>query len=379
MVIGGSTTSLLSILDNIDYEKYEVDLLLLDEKGELHKNIHQMVNVIKSDTIVKEKTKHEKLMSVPFIHNYLWSIILSKKYSNPLVMHQVRSKHLARYSGKINTQYDVAISFLEFWPTNYVAYKVEADKKIAWLHVDYLGAGLASSIDAKTYKMFDKIVTVSEQCETNLRNVFPHLKDNIICINNILSQNTIRSLSNQEKINISDDKELKIVSVCRISFDHKGLDRGVEALARLKDENMISNNYTWYIIGDGPDKEKLQRLITINNLNDNIKLLGSKQNPHVYVKQMDVFFLPSRYEGMPMAVTEAQMLGVVPCVTNYASAKNQITNGISGIIMENSNEDIYYYLKNIINKTVDIEKMKKNLIENDYSNQNEMYKIYEIL
>ena len=118
---------------------------------------------------------------------------------------------------------------------------------------------------------------------------------------------------------------MKLVTVCRLSIHTKGLDRTILATKRLKEQGY---NFKWIIIDDGEDRELLEEMIEKESLKDRIFLIGQKKNPYPYMKQCDVFVMASRREGKPMAVTEAQILGLPIIVTNYSSAKEQVINGL---------------------------------------------------
>jgi len=280
-------------------------------------------------------------------------------------------------SRKLTQKYDVAIAFLETYACDYVADFVTADKKIFWLHLDYIGAGFEKEFDQKIYRKFEKIVLVSEICRENFIKVFPELADRAVVIENILSTAYMRQKA-AEACNLETDPSyLNLISVCRIDFKHKGLDRGVAALANLKQRGI--SNVRWYIIGNGPDRERLDTLIFHNSLEQNIFLLGAKINPAPYIRQMDCFFLPSRYEGKPMAVTEAMMLGVPPLVTRYASADEQIHCGKNGLIAENNDDAICKALYDLACNRDLLQKMQDDLLTVDLSNSNEMEKIYALI
>lgn len=375
MIIGGSTTSLLSILNNLDYKELNVDLLLLDNTGVLQKSIPKSVNILPST-----KTNLISRYFHPcYIQNYLKSRVLSRYYGSKHIRAQIMSKCLADVSRRSDKKYDVAISFLEFWPYEYIVRKVNATKKVGWIHIDYKAIGVLPNLDKNTFHGLDKIITVSEECRKNFINVHPEFKCKTICIPNILSQQTIKSISVSEDPDIELKASLRFVTVCRIVFSHKGLDRGVKAFHRLKKDGFLSESIKWYIIGDGPDTENLKYLIDKFDLSKNIVLIGIQENPYKYVKLMDVFFLPSIYEGKPMAVTEAQMLGIVPLVTRYSSASEQILDGFDGIIVENNDESIYLGLKNILINTNQLELLKKNISTKDYSNIETIEKFNSII
>jgi glycosyltransferase involved in cell wall biosynthesis len=377
MCIGGSTTSLLSILSNLDYKKFKVDLLLAKNEDDLTALIPKEVNLLQE--AYPQNLSNLKRRSIISNLKYLYGKMIShNKDKRNNIMGQIMTYENAKFSRKIETEYDVAISFLENFPANYVSKNIKAKRKITWIHVDYIGAGFIPKIDKKCYNNFDRFVLVSEQCLDSFNKSFPQYSDKSIVIQNILLTNTIKGLAN-ESVDFKIDKDyLNIVTVCRITFEHKGLDRVVKALAKLKSEN-IENNIRWYVIGDGADFSKLAEMIKEYDLNDKIILLGEKKNPFPYVAHMDAFLLPSRYEGKPMAVTEAQMLGIPPVVTEYASAKEQISNMYDGIIVENTDDSIFFVLKNISEDPDMLISLKENLLKNNYDNLSQIKVIEKLI
>ena len=80
-----------------------------------------------------------------------------------------------------------------------------------------------------------------------------------------------------------------------------------------------------------------------------------------------------------MAVTEAQMLGVVPCITKYSSAAEQVKNMVDGIIMDNTDSAIEDTLYKILSDKIDIKAMHWRALNTDYSNLSDMDKVMELL
>lgn len=377
MVTGGSTTSLLSLLNGIDYTRYSIDLQLYDNSGELQDQINKNVNVLPE--IRKRVDYKKKYFKINYWIDLFKARALSKKYNNRLINSQFMSKYEAESCPKIEKYYETAISFLEFWPMEYLVRKVDALKKIGWIHIDIKEAGLLVGVNNSSFEKLDNIILVSNSCVENMKKIYPQFSKKILCIENILVKDTIINLANHPT-NIKYKKEdLNFVSVCRLVCASKGLDRGIEAFKRLKNEKKLSKNICWYIIGEGPDYFKLKSMIEEYKLKDNIKLLGLHKNPYAIEKNMKFFLLPSRYEGKPMAVTEAQMLGIIPIVCNYSSATEQIKNGIDGIICDNTDEAIYNVLNEILQGRINSDYMKENLLKNNYSNLEEIEKIYSIL
>ena len=353
MVVGGSTTSLLSLLNGIDYGKYRVDLLLYDNGGDLQSFINPNVNVLPQ---AKETTRPlVKLCNPSFWTHLQKARRLSRKHKNKLINAQIMSKYEALACGRPRKEYDVGISFLEFWPTEYLCRRVRAKRKIGW-------------------------VLVSDSCLQNFVSLYPEFRQKVVCMENILNQKTIRDMADRplEEPLPLEPKACNLVTVCRVAFVSKGLDRGVNAFGRLKKEGRLTG-LRWFVIGDGPDLPRLKDMIQDHGLEKEIIPLGQQINPYHIEKYMDVFFLPSRYEGKPMAVTEAQMLGLVPIVSNYSSAKDQVRHGVDGVIMENSDDAPYHTLKALVEGKIDLASMQEKVRNQDYSNTEEIERFYEII
>ena len=135
MMIGGSTTSLISVLQNIDYSKYDVDLLLMKKGYPLDYLIPEKVNVL--EPALEFKSKNEEFIRKITTPRSAFYILRSrlmprllKGYHAGAIKAQLVNKANALLSRRLDQQYDCAISFIESWPTEYIAYYVKAKKKI---------------------------------------------------------------------------------------------------------------------------------------------------------------------------------------------------------------------------------------------------------
>jgi glycosyltransferase involved in cell wall biosynthesis len=145
----------------------------------------------------------------------------------------------------------------------------------------------------------------------------------------------------------------------------------------LRDKDV--NNVKWYVVGYGPDEAMLQELIKENKLEDRFFLLGKKINPYPYMKKCDIYIQPSRYEGKSVTVLEAQMLGKPVLITNYPTAKSQLKHNIDGYITDLSVDGIVKGIEKLINDVKLRSKLEENTKEFDYSNVEELEKLYEII
>ncbi|MBR2043688.1 MAG: glycosyltransferase [Clostridia bacterium] len=372
MMMGGSTTSLLSLLHNIDKEKYEVDLLLYRNTGDLLSEIPDDVRLLPATK--KYGGRFGKLVKVVILifSGYLFKGFFAnrkkgKKGCSNAVLEECQAKYFSR---KVKQQYDYAISFLEGWSNRYLAFNVNADKKYAWIHSTFSKTTDDVKFEKRWIEKVDKVVFVTDACKNEFDVLLPEYADKSIIVANIIDSTVIRKrallIENDESYNnFVNNKKTKIVTVCRITINTKGLDRIVDTVKNLKADGY---EFLWYIIGDGPDKSSLDELISKADVSDCLVTVGQKMNPYPFIKEADFMCMPSRYEGKPMVVTESMILGVPAVVTEYLSAHDQIKHGVEGLVLSNNDNSLYSALKALISDKETINKMKKYLSENEYGN-----------
>lgn len=381
MNVGGSTTSLLSLLFGLDKSKYDIDLRLFNNKGEYLDSIPENIKLLPPCYKYQDEAERKKrmLLSPKFMAYKIASIIKGRLWHSIKQGQQWLEYKDVDFFLETEKEYDLAIAFLEGGPCKYVAKHTKAKRKIAWIHIDYKESSFRPEFDIDSLSCFDTIVTVSQECKKSFCESFPTLADRCIVIENILSASRLWSLSAADcELNV-DNTKLNLVSACRIAFNSKGLDRAVTALARIKTEYPdLADSWHWYIIGDGNDQPLLLQMIKDNHLENNISLLGKQINPFPYLKQMSLFFLPSRWEGKPMAVTEGFIMGLPALVTEYASAHEQVKNDFDGLVVPNSTEGIYEGLLYVLNNPARLKQWQENVKISEYSNEDEIKRIEAI-
>lgn len=114
-------------------------------------------------------------------------------------------------------------------------------------------------------------------------------------------------------------------------------------------------------------------------MQENVVLLGKKENPYPYIKACDIYVQPSRYEGKAVAVREAQILNKPVVITDFPTSKSQLKDGFDGIIVPIDNQGCAEGICNLIKD----KELQQRLIENtkitDYTNKQELEKIYALL
>ncbi|WP_417898970.1 glycosyltransferase [Bacillus haimaensis] len=352
--IGGVERSLISMLEQFDYENYSVDLKLYKHQGDFMPMLTNKVNLLKE--VPEYATFRKSIVTLLKEKNYsiATSRILAKlqadiigkikRISEPgYYQMQLMWKYAMPFLPEIEKEYDVAISYL--WPHDFVAEKVKAKKKIAWIHTDYSAIEIDEVRDIKVWSKFDYIVAVSDACKNAFIRKYPEFKYELIVLENLVSYDFIQAMSTVDVPNqFITDSRFKIVTVARLSHA-KGIDMAVRALKLLKEKGY--EEIAWYVVGYGGDEAKLIKLIADLELDKDFILLGKKSNPYPYIQASDLYVQPSRYEGKAVTVTEAQVLGKPILITNYSTSGSQIENGKNGLICEMSSFGIAKGIENL--------------------------------
>ncbi|MCY9664541.1 glycosyltransferase [Paenibacillus alginolyticus] len=386
MEVGGVERSLVSMLDHFDYKQYAIDLMLYKHQGDFMNLISHKANLLgeipQYSTFRKSiaKTLQDRQYTIGF------SRILSKVHADILgrvrqvaepgyYQMQLMWKYALPYLPKVEKEYDAAISYL--WPHYFIAEKIKAKKKIAWIHTDYSNVETNVKLDLEMWRKFDHIIAVSDACKDSFLSKYRELESKVVVIENITSPDFIRNMADQEAaIPMVNDDRFKIVTVARLSHA-KGIDNAVKALRILKDKGY--QDIAWYIVGYGGDEAAIRELIAMNGLDDQFILLGKKTNPYPYIKACDLYVQPSRYEGKAVTVTEAKILGKPILITNYSTAKSQVEDGYDGIICELSVDGIACGIERLYKKHELRKDISNHNINQEFSNSYELDKLYGVI
>lgn len=379
---GGGEKSLVNLLNQIDYSRYEVDLFLFSHGGIFTKFLPKEVHILDLPEnyidfmlpLKKSITNMLKKKNIPLALNKLFFTYINNIKKNANNVEQYNWKYLSNSIDKLDGQYDVAIGFLEKTSIYCCVEKVNAIKKIGFIHNDYDKMEMDWKIDINYFKELDKIVTVSDECLTVLKNRFPNEINKMDVMYNIVSSTMINKMADMENKDLFDRKndEIIILSIGRL-HNQKGFELAIEACKKL-----VDNKYKvkWFVIGEGDERVSLTRQIRENGLENKFILLGLKSNPYPYIKQSDIYAQTSRFEGKSIALDEAKILAKPIVVTNYSTAKDQIDDGVNGIIAQMSSQDIYLNIKKLIDYKILRDRLSENLRCLKLGTEDEINKLY---
>lgn len=385
--LGGAERSLLGLLDALAPDEWDVDLFLLRQEGELLGTVPETVHMlpqIPAYTVLARPMKdtlregHVLLTGARLIGK-----LAAKGYDKK---HGLRESSVAlEYSHKFtcpfmpkiqpNKEYDLAISFLT--PHYFVARKVRARKKIAWIHTDYRTVQVNIPSEAKMWGSYDHIASISAAAGEGFLSVFPQSREKLVVIENILPTGL---LMHQAREQIPADEmprteSLRLLSIGRYCTA-KNFDNIPDICGRLV---RMGLDVKWYIIGFGGGEELIRQKIAEAGMEDRVFLLGKKENPYPYIRACDLYVQPSRYEGKCVAVREAQILCKPVVITNYATSASQLEDGVDGIIVPMDNEGCAAGIAALLRDPERMERLAENCRNRDYTNREEVEKLYALL
>ena len=422
--LGGAEISLIGLLQALDYSQYDVDLFVYSHQGELMKYIPQEVNLLPEIPAYAyiERPMKDALLAGQF--GVVFGRLMAKgRHSLTITLTQTltnikalglrlgsslglrlgsslglrlgsRNQDASIFQYVMNGvepwlpslnhlgEYDLAVSFLA--PHNIVLNKVRAKRKVCWIHTDYSKIGVNAKLELPVWSGYDKVVSISAGVTKAFLSVFPTLKDKIVEIHNILSEDFVRSRAEEmtaEEVAHEMPREEGVINLLSVGrFSHAKNYDNVPEICRIINcqLSIINCQCRWYLIGYGGEEALIRQRIAEAGMEGQVIILGKKENPYPYIKACDVYVQPSRYEGNAVTVREAQMLCKPVIVTNYATASSQIHNGLDGIIVPMDNEGcaagIVQYLQNMEKRQVIVDY----LASHDYGNTGEIVKLYAL-
>ena len=323
--VGGAEKSLVALLNSADFKSYSVDLMML-KKGTFITDVPPHANII-----ILDKLRFSLFKRIKFF-------ILNRINKGNLHSSQNFWTVYKNDFKKVEKRYDVAISYSQGFSTYFIAEKVQAEKKYAWVNIDYKKAGYNIEYDYPFYTRYNKIIAVSDDVEHGLTHELKNIGENLPMeiIKDITDVKVVREQALIPLKTNFDQNVINIVTVCRL-VKQKGLYLAVEACAILTDRKCKVN---WYVVGEGSERKNLEELIAGKNLQNSFFLVGADPNPYPYMQACDIYVQTSLFEGLGLTVIEAACLHKPIVSTNFPTVYGIIKDGETGLIAEMDPESI---------------------------------------
>lgn len=367
MNCGGIEKALLSLLQEIDYTRYEVYFMpYTNEDAVWNEKVPKPITIIEPPEYLETMMMFRKNMKKTIFWGmkhpvglffYLLAILDGIVKRNMDISRQRFWMMYQKFLPCIEGEYDVAIDFRSEIGCYFMVDKIQAKQKIGWYHGVYSNYGRNKKIDGYYWKQLDHMVAISLEGKEDLIRNFPFLENKVAYIPNFLPVEQIRCLA-EENIKLPYEEDaINIVSVGR-------LDKGKNYSLAIDVADVLRKygcKLRWVIVGDGDEFVALKNKIEELGLEKEVFLAGTQNNPYPYMKGAQFFVHTSLMEGKPIVIDEAKLLGKIVVTTPFPTAKNQIQDGTDGKIVTFVAEDIakeimkiyedkdlqFHYIKNL--------------------------------
>jgi len=349
LCVGGIEKSLINLLKQINYNNFEIDLMLESFSGELINELPKNINIIEYHVYNLKNKLIQKLLN----------------YTNQL-----------KWSLKYKNKYDTSICYATYsYAANKIS-RISSKNRIMYIHSDYTKlyneSDLKQFFNTRNLNNFNKIIFVSNESKDNLIKYYPSIVDKTQVINNIINIDEIKEKSKFQIKETFNKENIYLLFIGRLEEESKNISTQLKLINDLKKD---IPNIKLYLVGDGPNKEDYIEYIKTNKLENYIKILGQKENPYPYIKNADYVLLTSNYEGYPVIFNESLVLKTDIISTIKISDEYTCIGKNFGHLLSNRYDKTLQELKNIlINK-----KHKKINIDIEGINKKRLRKIEELL
>ena len=365
MEMGGVEKVMLSLLNNLDKEKFDMTVLLSLNQGELRNEFPHHVRKIYLVDGKEDLSTNPVLQKIQLLQRK-WK--LEKFRKNP--------EKIDREILKNEFDVEIAMTYNDFEPVLNSSNK--NSKKIGWFHSEIDLPKLQPLVPQilEQFPQFDHMVYCSEKIMQIMHRSYPNLKyppESVII--NAVPVDEIRKKS-EEKIPDFKDRPA-FVSVGRL-HSRKGFHKLMDAHHRLLKEGF---GHSVVIIGHGEELPNL--LIQQKKLGvaETFIFAGNKMNPYPYIKNADFFILPSESEAWPLVISEALILQKPIIATRVGDVELMIEDDKTGHLIRYETSEIYEAMKKFLTDKTFVQNLKDNLIniEEQFDNRKIFNEVEEIL
>lgn len=355
MEMGGVEKVILSILNNLNPDKFEITVCLNLNQGELR---DEFPNHVKKVFLTDGK---EEFSQNPFLHK-LQLLRRRIKLSRALKNHAISDRILG------NQKFDIEIAPTYSAFSSVINSSNKASKKIGWFHSEINIPGMKPLIPdiLENFPKFDHMIYCSQKIKDIMHQCYPDLKYPAESV--IINAIPIEEIKKKAEEQIEDFPEGPVfVSVGRL-HSRKGYHKLIEAHTRLINEGFQHNIV---IIGNGEEMKNLTEQIQRNNVTKSFILAGNKMNPYPYIKKADYFILPSESEAWPLVIAEALILQKPIIATNVGDVGFMIKDRETGYLINYEIDEMYSAMKKFLTDPGLVLHIRENLktIESQFDNK----------
>ena len=365
MEMGGVEKVMLSVLNNLDKEKFELTVLLNLNQGELRNEFPSHVRKV---YLTDGKEDFSKNFLLQKFQLFKRKSKLEKFQKNPQIIDRKYLKE--EYDIEIAMTYNDFESVLNSTNKN--------SKKSGWFHSEINLPKLQPLVPGilTHFPQFDYMIYCSEKIQKIMHEEYPNLQypPESVIINAI----PIEEIKRKADEKITDfPKSPVFVSVGRL-HTRKGYHKLMDAHSQLLKEGF---EHSVIIIGDGEELPNLLAQQKKLGVEKTFIFAGNKMNPYPYLKNADFFIMPSESEAWPLVIAEALILQKPIIATKVGDVETMIKDRKTGFLINYETDEMYFAMKEFLTNSTLISELKENLkdIEKDFDNQKIFDEIAEII
>ena len=326
---GGVEHSLVTLLNLLDPEKYEITLFLYADMLDLLPRVPAHVRVINGT----DRTRYfrQPAVALPFAAYRLLKLLGKKEKAEAArreAYRRIHEKKVSRPQRRFfgNERFDTVVSYSLHIGTE-MALRINADRYVVVMHSS--DPAYHREIIETALPHYHTVAAVSESVERVYRTHYPTLAEKLVHIDNYVDGERILRLSKEPAPALENpDGAFRIATCGRLSHE-KGFDLAVEAAAELRRRG---KNFRWLFIGDGDERGALERRIRELGLQERIGITGFLVNPYPYMASCDLYVQPSYEEAQPLTVLEAMLLGRPVVSTDTVGGRHILEDGKKGVL-----------------------------------------------
>lgn len=193
------------------------------------------------------------------------------------------------------------------------------------------GMDFVSGKQARVYTLPAIAVCVSAQILEEYLRLFPEMQNELLLVQNgVHTRDAYRKNGvSREDLGIQESR-LVLVTVGRL-VKEKGLDLLLDSFLQL--EPSALGQLHWLVLGDGPERASLEQRVSVEGLAEHVTFAGMRDDVQDILPLCDVYLMPSRMEGLPMALLEAAAAGLPCAVSNVGGMPDVIIDDVTGWVL----------------------------------------------
>lgn len=384
---GGVEKALVNLLNLIDRERYDCEMLVIEDSGKFRDFFPEWINILEYDCpqYVKMMANYYRKPRIEAgdrisikLSKMGWTLIhYLNKFTTKVFKKNVSYRVMfEKYKSRNDfSDYDMLVDFHGYgvYTTYLVSHQKTAAKKVSWIHEETIYD--AYKFISSCYKHFDKIFGNCMDSCNNFISTFPHTREKVSVYYNFLDIQEIDKKAQAKDVSDELDSEFNIVSVGRVS-EQKSFYRVVETAEILKEKGY---EFKWIVIGDGEQYQELSKEVKRRGLDKFLGFYGFSDNPYSYVAGADLYVQTSRAEGFCTTISEAVILGKPIVSTRVGGIEEQLDSGKGGIITGHSSVEIAEGIIELMTNKDKLNRMKQynSMKKMDYAK--EIEKLYSVL